>query len=97
MPTTSTNSTPSTATCESCGMPMASADDHAPGHPDSAYCARCSAPDGSLQSFDERFERMLQWEMRRNGQDRDAAEAATRAYMRAMPAWRDHPQLQEQA
>jgi len=84
-------------TCESCGMPMTSAADHAPGHPESAWCARCSAPDGSLQSFDERFERMLQWEMRRNGQDRGAAEAITRAYMRAMPAWRDHPQLQEQA
>jgi hypothetical protein len=81
-------------TCVSCGMPMATAADHAPGHPDSAWCARCSAPNGDLQAFEERFERMTQWEMRRNGQDRATAEAATRAYMRAMPAWRDHPSLQ---
>jgi hypothetical protein len=82
------------ATCESCGMPMRGGADHAPGHPASAYCAHCSTPEGDLQAFEERFERMLQWEMRRNGQSRTAAEAATRAYMRQMPAWRDHPALQ---
>lgn len=84
-----------TSTCVSCGMPMANPADHAPGHPDSVWCARCSAPNGDLQSFEERFERMAQWEMRRNGQDRAAAEANTRAYMRSMPAWRDHPALSE--
>ena len=81
-------------TCVSCGMPMATSADHAPGHPHSAWCAHCSAPNGDLQAFEERFERMLQWEMRRNGADRATAEAATRAYMRTMPAWRDHPALQ---
>lgn len=81
------------ATCISCGMPMASAADHAPGHPESAWCAYCSAPNGDLQSFEERFERMTQWEMRRKGRDRASAEAATRAYMSAMPAWRDYPRL----
>ena len=84
-----------TATCESCGMPMQTAADHAPGHPDSAYCAYCSNPDGSLQAFEERFERMVQWEVRQNGTDRATAEAATRAYMRTMPAWRDQPALRE--
>jgi len=81
-------------TCISCGMPMATPANHAPGHPDSAWRLHCSAPDGDLQAFEERFERMAQWEMRRNGQDRATAEAATRAYMRSMPAWRNHPSLQ---
>jgi hypothetical protein len=80
--------------CESCGMPMYGASDHAPGHADSAYCVHCSTAEGDLQAFEERFERMVQWEMRRNGQPRVAAEVATRAYMRQMPAWRDHPAVQ---
>lgn len=79
--------------CESCGMPMATADDHAPGHPDSAYCRLCSDPEGNLQDFDERFERMVQWQMRQRGQSRAEAEPATRAYMRSIPVWRDHPRL----
>ena len=83
-----------TDTCVSCGMPMRTAAEHAPGHPDSAWCAYCSTPTGDLQAFDERFERMTQWEMKRGGLDRPAAEEATRAYMRTLPAWRDHPALQ---
>jgi hypothetical protein len=35
-----------------------------------------------------------QWQMRR-GESRAEAEPATRAYMRAMPLWKDHPRLQE--
>jgi len=81
-------------TCESCGMPMRTAEDHAPGHADGAICAYC-APDGTLQPFEERFERMVQWSMRQDGKARPDAEAATRDYMRGMPAWRDHPALQQ--
>lgn len=84
-----------TTTCESCGMPMATADDHAPGQPASAYCRFCSTPTGDRQAFEERFTRMTQWEMRQHGVDRATAEAATRAYMRQMPAWRDHPALRD--
>jgi Putative zinc ribbon domain len=81
-----------TSTCDSCGMPMAAAADHAPGHPDGTICRYC-APDGELQPFEERFERMVQWQMRKDGMDRPAAETATRAYMGTMPAWRGHPGL----
>ncbi|MEU4232432.1 zinc ribbon domain-containing protein [Nonomuraea sp. NPDC026600] len=79
--------------CESCGMPMNSAEDHAPGHPESTWCRLCSKPDGALQDFDERFERMVQWQTQRTGRPRAEAEEATRAYMRTMPAWRGHPRL----
>jgi hypothetical protein len=80
-------------TCESCGMPMRGPEDHAPGHPESVYCVHCSTPAGDLVGFEERFERMVQWEMRKSALSRPQAEAATRAYMRQMPAWRDHPAL----
>ncbi|QFY06202.1 hypothetical protein GBF35_05500 [Nonomuraea phyllanthi] len=79
--------------CESCGMPMEGPGDHAPRHPDSTWCRLCSRPDGTLQDFDERFERMVQWQTQRAGQSRAEAEEATRAHMRSMPAWRDHPGL----
>jgi Putative zinc ribbon domain len=79
-----------TQTCDSCGMPLRTAEDHAPGH--DALCNYC-APGGTLQPFDERFERMVQWSMRQNGLDRPAAEQATRDYMRTMPAWKDNPAL----
>ena len=83
-----------TTTCISCGMTMETAADHAPGHPESAWCAYCSTAEGNLQAFEERFERMTQWEMRQKGVDRATAEEATRAYMRQMPAWRDNPAVQ---
>jgi len=85
----------SNATCESCGMRMHGAEDHAPGHPDSAWCRHCTAEDGSLQPFEERFERLTQWAIRKDGLDRATAEANTREYMRSMPAWRDHPALRD--
>jgi hypothetical protein len=79
--------------CISCGMPMQTADDHAPGYPESPWCQHCSKPDGSLQTFEERFERMVQWEVKKKGADRITAERSTRDYMRTMPAWKDHPKL----
>jgi hypothetical protein len=72
---------------------MEAAEDHAPGRPESTYCRYCSTPEGRLQEFEERFERMVQWSMRQDGLERAAAEASTRDYMRGMPLWRDHPAL----
>ena len=80
--------------CESCGMPMEAIEDHAPNNPTSAWCRYCTTPEGSLQPFEERFERMSQWMMRKEGMERQAAETATRDYLRNMPAWKNHPALQ---
>jgi hypothetical protein len=58
------------------------------------YCTYCVGADGKLQPFDERFERMVQWQLRQEpALDRASAEAKTRAYMAKMPAWKDHPRL----
>jgi len=81
------------ATCISCGMPLKTLADRPLGHPESAWCAYCSQPDGTLQEFQERFERMVQWEMKTKGKAKAEAELSTRTYMRSMPAWKNHPQV----
>ena len=81
-----------TVICESCGMPLETPADHALGDVGKPWCVHC-APDGALQPFEERFERMVQWTVRSEGVERSVAEARTRDYMRQMPAWKDHPAL----
>jgi len=81
------------ATCISCGMPLRAVADRPLGHPESAWCVHCSQPDGNLQEFQERFERMVQWEMKTKGKAKAEAEASTRTHMRTLPAWKDHPRL----
>lgn len=73
-----------TSTCESCGMPIESG----------PYCEHCVDADGALQSFDDRFERMVAWQARREpAASRAELESATFDYLATMPAWRDHPRV----
>ncbi len=74
--------------CDSCGMPLATADDHALGDPSIPYCRHCTREDGTLQARDERLERFTQWSMRAEGLDYETAKARAEAYMATMPAWR---------
>jgi hypothetical protein len=70
--------------CESCSMPIETG----------PYCHYCVDADGKLQPFDERFEKMLGWQMRHEpGLSRPQAEAETLAFMAKMPAWREHPRV----
>lgn len=69
--------------CQSCGMKIESG----------PYCQYCVGADGKLQPFDERFERMVQWQMRQKQSPRAQAEKETLAYMAKMPAWQDHPRV----
>jgi hypothetical protein len=58
------------------------------------YCSYCTDSTGALQSFDERFERMVNWQARKEPEaSRADLEASTLAYMSTMPAWRDHPRV----
>ncbi len=75
--------------CESCGMPLESAADHALGDLSAPYCRHCTTADGTLQPREERLERFTQWAMRSDGLDFDAARAQAEAYMATLPAWRD--------
>lgn len=75
-------------TCESCGMPLASAADHALADPAIPYCLHC-APDGQLPPAEERLERFTQWTVAREGLDYAQAREKARAYMKTMPAWKN--------
>jgi hypothetical protein len=76
------------ANCESCGMPLAGAEDHALADPSIPYCVYC-APDGKLPAAQERLERFTQWTMRQDGLEYAAARQKAIAYMKTMPAWKD--------
>jgi hypothetical protein len=58
------------------------------------YCTYCVDESGKLQAFEERFERMVQWQARREpSASRAELEKKTLAYMSTMPAWKDHPRV----
>lgn len=70
--------------CESCGMPIETG----------RYCVHCTDADGNLQAFEERFERMVSWQARREPTaSREQLEAKTLDHMATLPAWKDHPQV----
>jgi hypothetical protein len=58
------------------------------------YCQYCVDETGKLQTFEQRYERMLAWQTRqRPHAARAELERGTLAYMAAMPAWQDHPRI----
>jgi len=70
--------------CESCSMPIESG----------RYCQYCTDADGKLQPFDERFEKMIAWQAKKEpNATRAQLEAATLAFMAKMPAWQNHPRV----
>ena len=59
-----------------------------------AYCQYCVTEGGELQPFDERFEKMVGWQLRQKpGLSRERAEQDTLAFMSKMPAWKHHPKV----
>lgn len=75
---------PEAARCKSCSMTIENG----------TYCRYCTDDEGSLFSFAETFERFVQFAMQRDETlSRPEAERHTAAFMRTMPAWRDHPEL----
>lgn len=74
----------SNSSCQSCGMSIESG----------PYCHYCVDAQGALQPFEERFERMIQWQARKEPQaSRAELERKTLLYMAKMPAWKDHPRV----
>jgi hypothetical protein len=71
-------------TCQSCGVPAG----------DGPYCQSCTGPDGTLQAFEDGFERMIKWQRRYHPTaSRQELERRALTYMAAMPAWQDHPRI----
>jgi hypothetical protein len=74
----------SSQSCESCGMPIEGGQ----------YCAHCVDETGHLQPFEVRFEKMVAWVLKSSPHmPRAQAELTTKAHMRTLPAWKDHPAL----
>jgi uncharacterized glyoxalase superfamily protein PhnB len=73
--------------CMSCGMPMTKPEDFGGGNPENLYCIYCSKPDGSLKSYKEVFEGMVNFMMMSQKMDRKTAESVTKERMSRMPAW----------
>ena len=70
--------------CESCSMPIESG----------PYCEYCVDQSGKLQPFEERFGKMVDWQLKRNpAAGREQAERDTLSFMAKMPAWKEHPEL----
>jgi hypothetical protein len=68
-------------------MPMTKLEDFGGGNPDNLYCVYCSKPDGSLKSYKEVFEGMVNFMMMSQKMDRKTAESAVKERMSQMPAW----------
>jgi uncharacterized glyoxalase superfamily protein PhnB len=73
--------------CMSCGMPMTKPEDFGGGTPGNLYCVYCSKSDGSLKSYKDVFEGMVNFMMMSQKMDRKTAESAVKERMAKMPAW----------
>jgi len=73
--------------CMSCGMPMAKLEDFGGGNPENLSCVYCSNPDGSLKSYKEVFQGMVNFMMMSQKMDRRTAESAAKERTSRMPAW----------
>jgi hypothetical protein len=73
--------------CMSCGMPMTKLEDFGGGNPANIYCVHCSNPDGSLKSYDDVFEGMVNFMVMNQNMGRETAESVAKEHMSKMPVW----------
>jgi len=73
--------------CMSCGMPMTKPEDFGGGKPENICCVHCSNSDGSLKSYEEVFEGMVNFMITSQKIDRKTAEGAVKEHMSGMSAW----------
>jgi hypothetical protein len=75
--------------CVACGMPMNEPADFAMGDTAKDYCVHCARPDGSMQSYREKWASLTDFIVRTQGLDKNAANLAARNMMARLPAWKD--------
>ena len=73
--------------CLSCGMPMTKPEDFGGGNSANIYCVNCANPNGSLKSYEEVSEGMVNFMMKTQNMNKETAEKAAKEYMSKMPAW----------
>ena len=75
--------------CESCGLPMATNEEHGAQNPDNPYCIHCTDIKGKLLPFEKKFEDMVKSAMDTRWMNREQAEKYVLSQMAELPAWRD--------
>lgn len=73
--------------CIACGMPMTKLSDYPLEDETKAYCVYCARPDGSLQSYEEKLEGTVEFLIRTQGLDRQAAREIAVRTLAKLPAW----------
>ena len=68
-------------------MPMVKPEDFGAMNPASLYCGHCTDSGGSLRSYDEVLEGMVNFMITSQNMDKETAGSAAREYMSRMPAW----------
>lgn len=76
--------------CIACGMPMTKTTDFPKGDETKNYCVHCANEDGSMQTFEQRKQGMIEFVIRAQGYDRSAAEKMVTNNMRQLPAWKNY-------
>jgi len=76
--------------CIACGMPMEKLSDFACGDVSKEYCVHCCRPDGSMQSFEEKRIGMINFTIKAQGFDEQAATKIVESNMKRLPAWKDY-------
>jgi len=76
-------------TCIACGMPMKKESDFAMGDTNKEYCVYCAKEDGSMQSFEEKKQSLVNFTIKTQGLDKVVAEKAVENMMRQLPAWKE--------
>ncbi|MGX7184585.1 TfoX/Sxy family DNA transformation protein [Enterococcus pallens] len=75
--------------CIACGMPMERPEDHAQGDINKSYCLYCAAPDGRMQTYEEKRKDLIEFVIRTQGIDEGAAVGVVETMMKDLPAWRE--------
>ncbi|MBI4855365.1 MAG: zinc ribbon domain-containing protein [Acetobacterium woodii] len=76
-------------TCIACGMPMKKESDFAMGDTSKDYCVYCANSDGTMQSFEEKKQSLINFTIKTQGLDQSVAEKAVENMMRQLPAWKE--------
>ncbi len=76
-------------TCIACGMPMTKPEDFALGDESKDYCKYCARTDGSMQSYPEKLEGTVEFLIRTQGLDQEAARELAIRTLAKLPAWKD--------
>ena len=74
--------------CESCGMPMATNEEHGAQNPDNPYCIHCTDMNGKLLPFEKKYEDLVNLAMQTRWMNQEEAKRSVLQQMSQAPAWK---------